>query len=119
MSAKRDEARALARELETLRQFLMDGNSDTLMLAPQEETPHCEPKTASVSYLNPKIAPGLHESEKEKIRAKAAPLIQELVDNEMIRLEQQLIEKLNHHLEYWMDRGDFSHSTEPETSYYR
>lgn len=59
--------------------------------------------SSPVTQLNAPRPEVLTESMKEKIRQQAGPIIQEIVDREMIEMEQRLIKKLNQHLEQWME----------------
>ena len=123
MSVRRQEAEELIRELEALRNYLIDDSltSEASVLKDAAPVPHPKPahKPASVAYLNLKSAPQISEAMKEELRSRAAPLIQEFVDREMIKLEQQLIQTLNQQLERWMDSYNANPSTEfePESRY--
>ena len=129
MSARQEETKELIRELEALRNYLMDDSLDSGIPVLRETASDVSeppaPKTASVSYLNiknspVKSAPQISEAMKEELRSQASPLIQELVDREMIQLEQRLIQTLNQRLEHWMDSYTFhqSEKSEPDNSYY-
>ncbi|OED44028.1 hypothetical protein ACH42_08620 [Endozoicomonas sp. (ex Bugula neritina AB1)] len=123
MSARQEETEKLIRELEALRNFLIDDSSTSESLVinnapPVSRKPAAKP--ATVSYLNVKSVPGMGEAVKDELRSQAAPLIQEFIDKEMMQLEHQLIQTLNQHLENWMESYNFNQpeKPEPENSYY-
>ena len=96
-------------ELENLKEYLQEdlsvGGSDIPLLKDVATIP-ITPRVASpVTQISVSVPTSLTESMKEKIRQQAGPIIQEMVDREMIEMEQRLIKHLNEHLEKWMENG--------------
>ena len=96
-------------ELENLKEYLQEdlsgGGSDIPLLKDVAMIPVTPRMASPVTQINTPSPVCLTESMKEKIRQKAGPIIQEMVDREMIEMEQRLIKHLNGHLEKWMDNG--------------
>ena len=96
-------------ELENLKEYLQEdlslGGSDIPLLKDVATIPITPRMASPVTQINAPAPANLTESMKEKIRQQAGPIIQEMVDREMIEIEQRLIKHLNEHLEKWMENG--------------
>ena len=109
MSTRR-EANDILHELENLKEYLQEDisspASDIPLLKDIATFPVSPVATSPVTQIDIPGPQNLTEAMKEKIRQQAGPIIQELVDREMIEMEQRLIRQMNTHLEQWMNNTD-------------